>query len=88
VTLADILLFGTDQLILTVCPAHRTDLILRDAIFREVASDMLIHREYTNGTPARPASMLGRPGTDRYGGGLLAGPEGDHHRAWGCGQGS
>ena len=29
VTLADVLLLGTDQLILSVVPAHRTDLILR-----------------------------------------------------------
>ena len=29
ITLAGILLFGTDQLILSVVPAHRTDLILR-----------------------------------------------------------
>lgn len=100
VTLAGILLLGTDSLILQVCPAHRTDLILRkvnvdryddrdlvrtnliesydrilafvkkhlpdpfylegierrslrDAIFREVASNMLIHREYASGVPAR-----------------------------------
>jgi len=100
ITLAGILLFGTDQLILTVVPAHRTDLILRkvnteryddrdlvrtnlidsydrilafvqkhlpdpfyldgiervslrDIIFREVASNLLIHREYTNAIPAR-----------------------------------
>jgi ATP-dependent DNA helicase RecG len=99
-TLACILLFGTDQLILSALPAHRTDLILRkvnidryddrdlvrtnlidsydritafsqkhlpdpfylegierislrDIIFREVASNLLIHREYTNATPAR-----------------------------------
>ncbi len=100
VTLAGVMLFGTDNLILQVCPAHRTDLILRkvnvdryddrdlvrtnlfdsydrildfirkhlpdpfylegiermslrDAIFREVASNMLIHREYASGVPAR-----------------------------------
>ena len=100
VTLAGIMLLGTDESILQVCPAHRTDLILRkvnvdryddrdlvrtnlidsydrilafvkkhlpdpfylegierrslrDAIFREVASNMLIHREYTSGVPAR-----------------------------------
>ena len=94
------MLFGADSLILQVCPAHRTDLILRkvnvdryddrdlvrtnliesydhilafvkkhlpdpfyldgierrslrDAIFREVASNMLIHREYASGVPAR-----------------------------------
>ena len=100
VTLAGVMLFAPDLLILQVCPAHRTDLILRkvnvdryddrdlvrtnlidsydrilafiqkhlpdpfylegierrslrDAIFREVASNMLIHREYASGTPAR-----------------------------------
>jgi len=94
------MLFAPDSLILQVCPAHRTDLILRkvnvdryddrdlvrtnlidsydrilafvkkhlpdpfylegierrslrDAIFREVASNMLIHREYASGIPAR-----------------------------------
>jgi len=107
VTLAGILLFGTDQLILTVCPAHRTDLILRkidldryddrdlvrtnlidsydrilafvqkhlpdpfhlegtdrislrDVIFREVASNMLIHREYISGVPARMIIEYGK----------------------------
>ncbi|MFW5931115.1 MAG: helix-turn-helix domain-containing protein [Desulfosalsimonas sp.] len=110
VTLAGVLLFGTDQLILFVCPAHRTDLILRkvnvdryddrdlvrtnlidsydrilafvqkhlpdpfhlegterkslrDAIFREVASNMLIHREYTNATPARLIIEYGQVNT-------------------------
>ncbi|NQT92721.1 MAG: putative DNA binding domain-containing protein, partial [Lentisphaerae bacterium] len=100
VTLAGVMLFGTDNQILQVCPAHRTDLILRkvnvnryddrdlvrtnlidsydrildfirkhlpdpfylegierksirEAIFREVASNMLIHREYASGVPAR-----------------------------------
>ncbi|MDR1622159.1 MAG: putative DNA binding domain-containing protein, partial [Synergistaceae bacterium] len=100
VTLAGILLFGSDQLILSICPAHRTDLILRkvnvnryddrdlvrtnlldsydriiafvqkhlsdpfylegverkslrDAIFREVSSNLIIHREFTSGVPAR-----------------------------------
>lgn len=100
VTLAGVMLFAPDLLILQVCPAHRTDLILRkvdvdryddrdlvrtnlidsydrilafikkhlpdpfylegierrslrDAIFREVASNILIHREYTSGVPAR-----------------------------------
>lgn len=100
VTLAGVMLFGTDALILQVCPAHRTDLILRkvnvdryddrdlvrtnlidsydrilafvkkhlpdpfylegierrsirDAIFREVASNIIIHREYASGVPAR-----------------------------------
>ena len=94
------MLFAPDLLILKVCPAPRTDLILRkinvdryddrdlvrtnliesydriqafvqkhlpdpfylegierrslrDAIFREVASNMLIHREYASGVPAR-----------------------------------
>ena len=111
VTLAGILLFGTDQLILTVCPAHRTDLILRkvnvdryddrdlvrtnlidsydrilafvqkhlpdpfyldgierislrDVIFREVASNMLIHREYTSGVPARLIIEYGQVNTE------------------------
>ena len=100
VTLAGVMLFGTDSQILQACPAHRTDLILRkvnvdryddrdlvrtnlidsydrildfirkhlpdpfylegterkslrEAIFREVASNMLIHREYASGEPAR-----------------------------------
>ena len=100
ITLAGILLFGTDRLILTAVPHHRTDLILRkvnldryddrdlvrtnliesyerimafikkhlpdpyymegierisirDTIFREVASNILIHREYTNAFPAK-----------------------------------
>ncbi len=111
VTLAGILLLGTDQLILTIVPAHRTDLILRkvnvdryddrdlvrtnlidsydrmlafvqkhlpdpfyldgiervslrDVIFREVASNMLIHREYTNATPARLIIEYGRVCTE------------------------
>ena len=100
VTLAGVMLFGTDAQILQVCPPHRTDCILRkvdvdryddrdlirtnlldsydrilafiqkhlpdpfhlegmerrslrDAIFREVASNILIHREYSSGVPAR-----------------------------------
>lgn len=100
VTLAGVMLFGTDSLILDVCPSHRTDcllrkvdvdryddrdlirtnlldsydrilafvqkhlpdpfylegmerLSLRDIIFREVASNILIHREYASGVPAR-----------------------------------
>lgn len=100
VTLAGVMLFGTDMQILHVCPPHRTDCILRkvdvdryddrdlirtnlldsydrilafiqkhlpdpfylegmerrslrDAIFREVASNILIHREYASGVPAR-----------------------------------
>lgn len=100
VTLAGVMLFGTDSQILTVCPPHRTDCLLRkvdvdryddrdlirtnlldsydrilafiqkhlpdpfylegmerrslrDAIFREVASNILIHREYSSGIPAR-----------------------------------
>lgn len=100
VTLAGVMLFGTDEQILHVCPPHRTDCIvrkvdvdryddrdlirtnlldsydrilafiqkhlpdpfylegmerrsLRDAIFREVASNILIHREYASGAPSR-----------------------------------
>ena len=100
VTLAGVMLFGTDSLILDVCPPHRTDCLLRkvdvdryddrdlirtnlldsydrilafiqkhlpdpfylegierrslrDAIFSEVASNILIHREYASGVPAR-----------------------------------
>lgn len=100
VTLGGVMLFGADSLILQVCPAHRTDLLLRkenvdryddrdlvrtnliesydrilafirkhlpdpfyledierrslrDAIFREVASNMLIHREYASGESSR-----------------------------------
>jgi ATP-dependent DNA helicase RecG len=100
VTLAGILLLGKEEVILSVVPHHRTDLILRkvnldryddrdfvstnlietyerimafvakhlpdpfylegdmrisirDAIFREVASNILIHREYTNAFPAK-----------------------------------
>ena len=100
VTLAGVMLLGSDAQILQVCPAHRTDLILRkvnvdryddrdlvrtnlidsydrifdfvrkhlpdpfylegtdrkslrEAIFREVASNLLIHREYASGIPAR-----------------------------------
>ena len=100
VTLAGVMLFGTDSQILTVCPPHRTDCLLRkvdvdryddrdlirtnlldsydrilafiqkhlpdpfylegierrslrDAIFREVTSNILIHREYSSGVPAR-----------------------------------
>ena len=99
-TLAGILLFGNDNLILAALPHHRTDLILRkvnidryddrdlvrtnliesydriiafiqkhlsdpffleginrislrDSIFREVASNILIHREYSNAFPAK-----------------------------------
>lgn len=111
VTLAGILLFGPDQLILSVVPAHRTDLILRkvnvdryddrdlvrtnlidsydrilafvrkhlpdpfyldgiervslrDVIFHEVASNILIHREYTNATPARLIIEYGQVHTE------------------------
>ncbi len=100
VTLAGVMLFGADSLILDVCPPHRTDCLLRrvdveryddrdlirtnlldsydrilafvqkhlpdpfyldgmerrslrDTIFREVASNILIHREYVSGVPAR-----------------------------------
>ena len=99
-TLAGILLLGQDNLILSVLPFHKTDLILRridldryddrdivatnlidsydrilafigkhlsdpfylegtnrmslrDTIFREVASNILIHREYMNAFPAK-----------------------------------
>jgi ATP-dependent DNA helicase RecG len=122
VTLAGILLLGGDQLILSVVPAHRTDLILRkvnidryddrdlvrtnlidsydrilafihkhlpdpfyldgiervslrDIIFREVASNMLIHREYTNGAPSRLIIEYGQVSTENpnrpHGFGLL-----------------
>lgn len=111
VTLAGILLLGTDQLILSAVPAHRTDLILRkvdldryddrdlvrtnlidsydriiafiqkhlpdpfhlegmdrislrDAIFREVASNMLIHREYTSAFPAKLIIEYGQVRTE------------------------
>lgn len=100
ITLAGVMLLGLDELILQVCPAHRTDLILRrldkdryddrdlvrtnlidsydrilafvrkhlpdsfylegierrslrDVIFREVASNMLIHREYSSRASSR-----------------------------------
>lgn len=100
VTLAGILLLGRDDVILSVVPHHRTDLILRkvnidryddrdfvdtnlvesyerimafiakhlpdpfylekdmrksirDAIFREVASNIIIHREYLSAFPAK-----------------------------------
>lgn len=111
VTLAGVLLLGSDQLILSVAPAHRTDLILRkvdvdryddrdlvrtnlidsydrimafvhkhlpdpfyledtsrlslrEVIFHEVASNMLIHREYTDGRPARMIIEYGRVQTE------------------------
>ena len=111
ITLAGILLFGNDQLILSAVPHHRTDLILRkfnldryddrdlvrtnliesyeriiafvqkhlpdpfflegmermslrDAIFREVASNILIHREYTNAFPAKLIIERGRVRTE------------------------
>ena len=111
VTLAGVMLLGTDDLILKVCPPHRTDLILRkvnvdryddrdlvitnlidsydrildfvkkhlpdpfylegierrslrDAIFREVASNLLIHREYTSGAATRLIIEYGRVVTD------------------------
>ena len=100
VTLAGVMLFGTDEQILQVCPPHRTDCLLRkvdvdryddrdlirtnlldsydrilafikkhlpdpfylegierrslrDIIFREVASNILIHREFTSSATAR-----------------------------------
>ena len=105
------LLFGHDHQILQVCPAHRTDLLLRkvdvdryddrdlvrtnlidsydwilafvqkhlpdpfylegierrslrDHIFREVASNMLIHREYASGATSRLIIEYGRVVTD------------------------
>jgi len=110
VTLAGVLLFGTDDLILQVCPPHRTDCLLRkvdveryddrdlirtnlldsydrilafiqkhlpdpfyldgierrslrDIIFREVASNLLIHREYSSGVPARLVIERGKVST-------------------------
>jgi ATP-dependent DNA helicase RecG len=111
ITLAGVMLLGTDDLILKVCPPHRTDLILmkvnidryddrdlvitnlidsydrildfikkhlpdpfylegierrslRDTIFREVASNLLIHREYTSGAATRLIIEYGRVVTD------------------------
>lgn len=111
VTLAGVMIFGTDDMILHVCPAHRTDLILRkvdvdryddrdmvrtnlidsydriiafiqkhlpdpfylegierislrDIIFREVASNILIHREYASGIPARMIIEYGKVTTE------------------------
>lgn len=111
VTLAGVLLLGTDQLILSTLPHHRTDLILRkvnvdryddrdlvrtnlidsydriiafvqkhlpdpfhlegiermslrDTIFREVASNLLIHREYTNAFPAKLIIEYGQVHTE------------------------
>ncbi len=111
VTLAGVMLLGTDDFILKVCPPHRTDLILRkvnvdryddrdlvitnlidsydrilafvqkhlpdpfylegierrslrDHIFREVASNMLIHREYASGATSRLVIEYGRVVTD------------------------
>ena len=122
VTLAGVMLFGHDSQILQVCPAHRTDLLLRkvdvdryddrdlvrtnlidsydrilafiqkhlpdpfylegierrslrDHIFREVASNMLIHREYASGATSRLVIEYGRVVTDNpsrpHGFGLL-----------------
>ena len=122
ITLAGILLFGNDRLILSAVPHHRTDLILRkvnldryddrdlvrtnliesyeriiafvqkhlpdpfflegmerisirDAIFREVASNILIHREYTNAFPAKLIIERGQVRTENsnkpHGFGLL-----------------
>ena len=122
ITLAGVMLFGTDSQILQVCPAHRTDLILRkvdvdryddrdlvrtnlidsydrilafiqkhlpdpfylqgiermslrDIIFREVASNILIHREYASGVPARLIIEYGKVTTENanrpHGFGLL-----------------
>lgn len=122
VTLAGVMLLGTDDLILQVCPAHRTDLILRkvdvdryddrdlvrtnlidsydrilsfiqkhlpdpfylegierislrDVIFREVASNILIHREYASGASSRLIIEYGKVTTENpnrpHGFGLL-----------------
>jgi ATP-dependent DNA helicase RecG len=122
VTLAGVMLFGHDEQIRQVCPAHRTDLLLRkvdvdryddrdlvvtnliesydrilafvqkhlpdpfylegierrslrDHIFREVASNMLIHREYASGATSRLVIEYGRVVTDNpsrpHGFGLL-----------------
>ena len=122
VTLAGVMLLGTDHQILQVCPAHRTDLILRkvnvdryddrdlvrtnliesydrmldfirkhlpdpfylegierlslrEHIFREVASNMLVHREYASGATSRLIIEYGRVVTDNpsrpHGFGLL-----------------
>ena len=111
ITLAGVMLLAPDELILKVCPPHRTDLILRkvnldryddrdlvctnliesydrilafikkhlpdpfylegierrslrDVIFREVASNLLIHREYTSGATTRLIIEYGRVVTD------------------------
>lgn len=111
VTLAGVMLLAPDDLILKVCPPHRTDLILRkvnidryddrdlvitnliesydriltfitkhlpdpfylegierrslrDIIFREVASNLLIHREYTSGATTRLVIEYGKVVTD------------------------
>lgn len=53
ITLAGILLFGKDELIRAALPHHRTDAILRNKIFREAVSNMLIHREFSNPYPAK-----------------------------------
>lgn len=122
VTLAGVMLFGHDEQILRVCPAHRTDLLvrkveldryddrdlvitnlidsydrimafvrkhlpdpfylegierrsLREHIFREVASNLLIHRDYTSGATSRLVIEYGRVVTDNpsrpYGFGAL-----------------
>jgi ATP-dependent DNA helicase RecG len=111
ITLAGILLLGSDNLILSAVPHHRTDLILRkvnrdryddrdlvrtnlidsyeriiafiqkhlpdpfhlegtnrislrDVIFREIASNILIHREYTNAFPAKLIIEYGQVRTE------------------------
>jgi len=111
ITLAGVMLLAPDDLILKVCPPHRTDLILRkvnvdryddrdlvitnliesydrilafikkhlpdpfylegierrslrDAIFREVASNLPIHREYSSGATTRLIIEYGRVVTD------------------------
>lgn len=68
-TLAAALLFGKENTVLSCCPAYKTDAIyrnitygrflhpqridIRDKIFRELAANMLIHREYTHSFPAK-----------------------------------
>lgn len=111
ITMGGVLLLGSDQLILSTIPHHRTDLILRkvnidryddrdlvrtnlidsydhiiafiqkhlpdpfflegierislrDIIFREVASNLLIHREYTNAFPAKLIIEYGQVRTE------------------------
>ena len=62
-TLAAVLIFGKDEVLLSVLPHFRTDAILRkenvdlyddrDNIFREIIVNLLIHREFLNAFPAK-----------------------------------